>query len=327
MNYPKLAKWRRDAAQGSVPLPGVLDSIHHGHCANLSKDIESADTTIRANAGYVRKSIETVRHAGYEAKLWAYDPKSFNGAGRAALVIGDLENADFVAVLVPGTGNNLSWLPNRAENTCDLYKQCLDHSDGANVAIMYWMGYQAPSNLVQAGMQRYATAGKELLLRDVAELKEMWRTSSSRRSRGLPAQPRLTVSGHSYGSTTVGLAASRQPGLADALVLLGSPGVSVNRAEDLGVGENVFVGASNMDGVTYLQRYGVDPAHKSFGATRFRAHYTGPDQNPATEHQHYYDSGGQSIQNISRVVLGRTHELAVKKARTQPPLRYGNTST
>ena len=67
--------------------------------------------------------------------------------------------------------------------------------------------------------------------------------------------PHLTAIGHSYGSRTVGAATQQGGGIpgVDDIVLVGSPGVGVDHAEDLGVGkDHVFVGAAENDVVTKL---------------------------------------------------------------------------
>lgn len=118
--------------------------------------------------------------------------------------------------------------------------------------------------------------------------------------------PHLTAIGHSYGSRTVGAAAAVPGGIpgVDDIILVGSPGVGVDHAVDLGVGsEHVFVGAAANDPVTKLPSktqvvvggvglvvggpggaylagdladpgdddlwFGKDPASKAFGARRF----------------------------------------------------------
>ena len=120
------------------------------------------------------------------------------------------------------------------------------------------------------------------------------------------ANPHMTAIGHSYGSRTVGAATQQEGGIpgVDDIVFVGSPGVGVDSADDLGVGrEHVFVGAAANDVVTKLPVegtvccggaglllggpaaayvfgdladrgdddvwFGKDPASESFGARRF----------------------------------------------------------
>ena len=69
---------------------------------------------------------------------------------------------------------------------------------------------------------------------------------------------------------------------------------------------HVFVGASSRDPVSYLDRFGADPAHASFGATRFQAE--DPTRNSwrldFDDHSKYFDAGTESLANIVDVVTG-----------------------
>ncbi|MFJ8312890.1 MULTISPECIES: alpha/beta hydrolase [unclassified Streptomyces] len=319
---PALRKWAGQPSRSLKDTSAAFGPAYGGNRRALIGDLLSDDLKTRTNATYVRKALNILGHSGYEGQLWAYDPMAFGGGGRAAIVVGDLENAAYVAFCVPGTGHSLATLPWCAEGARSLHQECLEGNPEANVAVVYWMGYQPPSLVPQAGLASYAEEGEKLLRRDLDELKQGWNQSASRRRLNLPA-PRLTVSGHSYGSATVGLAATRQEGFADSLILLGSPGSYADHAADLKVGtNNVFVGASNMDAVTYLQRFGTDPAHRAFGATRFRADYTGPDRNMISEHSHYYDAGSESVHNIAQIVMGQPQNLIHQNHRTRPSVAY-----
>ena len=56
--------------------------------------------------------------------------------------------------------------------------------------------------------------------------------------------------------------------------------------------------------MSYLDRFGKDPAHASFGATRFRAE--DPTRNSwrvdVDDHSKYFDAGTESLANIVDVV-------------------------
>ena len=74
--------------------------------------------------------------------------------------------------------------------------------------------------------------------------------------------------GHSYGSLVTGMALSEQGLEVDETVLIGSPGVGVGSADELGDG-NVWVGLARFDPVGYSEWHGPNPHGKGFGATRF----------------------------------------------------------
>jgi hypothetical protein len=127
--------------------------------------------------------------------------------------------------------------------------------------------------------------------------------------------------GHSYGSLVVGEAAVRAPGkLADALAFVGSPGVGVNRASELGVpASHVFAGAAANDPVPDLppvspvgwfdgsSHFGTNPAFPQFGARDF---YVDPGKSisvtdPIGAHSQYWDANSAALKNLARITTGQ----------------------
>ncbi|UFQ18405.1 MULTISPECIES: alpha/beta hydrolase [Streptomyces] len=250
------------------------------------------------------------------------------GNGRAIVSFGNPDTARNVSAYVPGLGTALD--EDFAKN--DL-KRARDTAIGAQAydsssASIVWLGYDAPQ-----------LPDRESLLGNVAVM------GSDRAEKGAPAynsfmdgldvtnrngDPHLTAIGHSYGSRTVGAATQEAGGIpgADDIILLGSPGVGVDRAEDLGVGkDHVFVGAAENDPVSHLPSkteaavgaggffvggpmgsyvlgdfadkgdddlwFGKDPASEAFGARRFVVD-DGPrpfidGQGPTPAHSNYFN--------------------------------------
>ncbi|MFE7127743.1 alpha/beta hydrolase [Streptomyces sp. NPDC057617] len=226
------------------------------------------------------------------------------GNGRAIVSYGNPDTARNVSAYVPGLGTALD-----EEFARNDVKRARDTAVGAqkydeSSAAIVWLGYDAPQ------------------MPDSQSLAGNFAVMGSRRAeQGAPAfnsfmsgltttnqheDLHLTAIGHSYGSRTVGAAAQQEGGIpgADDIVLVGSPGVGVDRAEHLGVGrDHVFVGAAENDPVTKLPSkqqsalaaaglyvagppgayiggeagdvgdddlwFGKDPASKAFGARRF----------------------------------------------------------
>jgi pimeloyl-ACP methyl ester carboxylesterase len=105
------------------------------------------------------------------------------------------------------------------------------------------------------------------------------------------------VVAHSYGTVVAGQAA-RAPGrlAADALVLLGSPGVAGGEAADLEADE-VYGAWSAADPVSWLQWFGDNPSDLSFGDR--------PLPTELTEwHTDYYDADRPTLAAIGQVVAG-----------------------
>ncbi|MFD7060379.1 alpha/beta hydrolase [Streptomyces sp. NPDC059906] len=217
------------------------------------------------------------------------------GSGRAIVAYGNPDTSKNVAAYVPGLGTKLDsefadGTVKRAYYTA-MGAQKFDASSSAIV----WLGYDAPQSIdvmTVADAERGAPAYNSF----------MDGISATNEN----SDTHVTAIGHSYGSRLVGAATQEAGGIpgADDVILVGSPGVGVDAAEELGVGKNhVWVGAAENDIVTKLPSknealagtvgffggglagayiggevadqgdddiwFGKDPASKAFGANRF----------------------------------------------------------
>ncbi|WUF59221.1 alpha/beta hydrolase family protein [Streptomyces decoyicus] len=95
---------------------------------------------------------------------------------------------------------------------------------GDSTAVVSWLGYDAPeTDASMATTGRADPAGGDLRS-----------FTHGLRESHQGERAHMTVLGHSYGSTVVGVGASHGGGLdADAVVVVGSPGMAVDRAKDL----------------------------------------------------------------------------------------------
>ncbi len=189
-------------------------------------------------------------------QLYIYEPRAFNGDGRSAVAIGDLDTAEHVAFMVPGMGSEVAGMSSgRAVN---VYLEGRAASDtGDSVAVIDWLGYDAPSGGItdmatQVANRDRAEAGATLLADDVESLFD-YRNGDVH----------ITVIGNSYGSTTAAIAADVEGLLADDLILTGSPGAGdADDADDLTTGRgHTWVGSASTDFVTTLGVTGwTDPS-------------------------------------------------------------------
>jgi hypothetical protein len=214
------------------------------------------------------------------------------GNGRAIVAFGNPDTSKNVSAYVPGLGTKLD-----GEFANGTVKRAFDTAKGAqqidpSSSAIVWLGYDAPQALdvmTEGDAERGAPAYNSFL-------------------GGISAtndheDPHVTAIGHSYGSRLVGAATQEPGGIpgADDIILVGSPGVGVDKAEDLGGGkEHVWVGAAENDIVTKLPSgvetaaffgggpisgyllgdivdqgdddiwFGKDPASEAFGANRFK---------------------------------------------------------
>lgn len=242
--------------------------------------------------------------------LWLYDPAAFDGDGRVAVAVGDLDTATDVAVFTPGITTEMEDVGKYTTQMSNLYEATRYTGDGSSVATMFWLGYDAPTGPTDWATltEGRAEDGGERL----ADAFDGLRASRADH----PAH--LTAVGHSYGSTTTSYAAGDFDLAADDVVLIGSPGAGpADHAGDFGVGEdNVYVGRDSRDLVAVLGDegwvgkgglgLGTDPSSEEFGATRFEAEDVDRawHRNTGDAHGSYLDHDTESLYNIARVVDG-----------------------
>lgn len=247
-------------------------------------------------------------------QLWLYDPGAFDGDGRVAIAVGDLDTAEDVAIRVPGITNDGTDAPTLAREAVNVYESTVFNGDGSSVASMMWLGYDAPDAFydgatltegrAEDGGGRFADAIDGL-----------------RASRPYD-DAHVTAIGHSYGSTTVAKAATEHDMDVDDIVLVGSPGAGggVDHASELGVGaDHVWVGRNSEDLVAALGDHGFiggrtafgaglgnDPSEDDFGARRFEAEDTTRSgwHRGVGQHGNYFNVDTESLYNIGRVVDG-----------------------
>ncbi|WP_328901339.1 alpha/beta hydrolase family protein [Streptomyces sp. NBC_00441] len=250
------------------------------------------------------------------------------GNGRAIVSYGNPDTARNVAAYVPGLNTSLDedFATGDLKRARDTAKSAMkyDHSS----ASMVWLGYDAPQ--FPDGFSSLAVGDDDRAVRGGNAFSQFM---GGLAATNVHEDPHMTAIGHSYGSRTVGAATQQDGGIpgVDDIVLVGSPGVGVNRAEDLGVGrDHVFVGAAENDVVTKVPSvrqvaagffgltggpatahlfgesadpggddlwFGKDPASKAFGARRFPVapgpRLIGPDGFSIDAHSNYFDTEPQ----------------------------------
>lgn len=265
-----------------------------------------AENKTLANAAAVADQLEKtsskvdpVTGAPITTQLYIYQPGAFGGDGRAAIVAGNADAADNLAVVVPGVGTDVATgMDNVTSNALNTYDQSRLSDPGKSTAVVAWIGYDTPDSLADPATvgTGHAEAGAAQLKSDVAGLEAL----------GGGPRPKVTVIGHSYGSVVVGTAADK--GLAaDDIVLVGSPGDAVDDAnadyENVPDG-HVYVGSNSDDVISMLDKFGDDPAEVGAGTIRFEAE--DPKYNG---HSNYFHPGTAALQNIADVVTGNYDDI------------------
>jgi hypothetical protein len=266
-----------------------------------------------ANADAYTDPLDPDVHPG--GQLWLYDPAAYDGDGRVAVAIGDLDTADDVAVMTPGINTDMSDTTSYTDRMMNLYESTRYNGDGSSVATMFWLGYDAPhgpTDLATLTEGRAEEGGRNL-----ADAIDGLRASR-------PDDPaHLTAIGHSYGSTTTAYGTHGDACDVDEVVLIGSPGAGpADHADDLGPGQgHVYVGRDSRDFVAVLGDegwvgkggigLGTDPSSEDFDATRFEAEDIDRSwhRNTGDAHSSYLDNDTESLYNIGRIVDGHGDEI------------------
>lgn len=239
----------------------------------------------------------------------------YGGPGKnvlAALAIGDVDNAEYVATLVPGmttncrdsTALNLSY----ASNLRDAAVKA--GADQRNVATIAWLGYDAPPALPDPSVASTAQAeAGAVSLRNFMTGIHSWRAE-----RDLDVyQTGIT---HSYGSTTGGIAMrSIGKDVVDGFAYTGSPGAGVASVGTLGVDkDHVWVSAvphhDVVQGIGTDGNFGLDPktlkgiGHLSGDASGAKD-YSTYGLNPVANHSSYFVAPEPGKQNHALNDLGK----------------------
>ncbi|MGW1207216.1 alpha/beta hydrolase [Streptomyces cyaneofuscatus] len=285
-----------------IPV-AARDAANRKNLPELIRKLEGTDTD------KARKQLAGLREIDRQLKENGQPPMFLigigdQGNGRAIVSFGNPDASRHVSAYVPGLNTSLD--EEFAKNDLGRARDTAIGAQGydESTASIVWLGYDAPQLPDGDGVAGYfavmGTARAEkggLAYRDFMD--GIAATNQNK-------DPHLTAIGHSYGSRTVGAAAAVPGGIpgVDDIILVGSPGVGVDHAVDLGVGSrHVFVGAAANDPVTKLPSkaqvvvggvglvvggpggaylagdladpgdddlwFGKDPASKAFGARRF----------------------------------------------------------
>lgn len=179
------------------------------------------------------------------------------GPGGIAVLIGEIEqDPEAVMTLVAGTGSSAS------DSLEGYLERGAIMAQKAGAPTVVWLGYTAPANVPKAAGSKYAEAAGDDLSYFQSALHQRFPDATR------------TVVGHSYGTVVVGEAAAKHGLYADNVILLGSPGVPVARADELTLfseDPHVLVADTHNDFIRLTRSganavHGFNPAWPTFGA-------------------------------------------------------------
>ncbi|WP_336030194.1 alpha/beta hydrolase [Geodermatophilus sp. FMUSA9-8] len=289
---------QQDALLDSDPAAlGALDGLpawarDRANRVVLDRVLAEGSWQQQASARAIAAEIAAEEADGQAVQLWVYDP----ALDRVALAYGDLDAAEDVGVLVPGVNTTVHGdLRQLGDDAQAVAAATVAAAPAATVATVAWLGYNPPvgAGLGRALTRAAATEGGAALAGDLAGL------AASRAATGVgrAADPRVTVLAHSYGTVVLDEAGDLPGRLdADAVVLLGGPGIEEEHASGLEADE-VYTAWSMWDPISWSGWFGENAWFEGFGATPLP---TEPD----TLHWEYHDADRPTLAAMGEVVAG-----------------------
>lgn len=277
-----------------APIPAAFAesaAAHDRYTANRANLAEAA--RMAADAGRTGRAAKLrAMEADGTAQFLAFDGR---GRGRAVEVFGDLETADRVAVLVPGSDTTLDTYQRFRAGAASLQQRL--QAEHPRSAVVAWLGYDTPGTISTTVLT--AARADEA----AAELEPFLDRLGSMSGPGA----RLSLLCHSYGSVVCARTATG-PAVTD-LVLFGSPGTGADSARDLPTGARVWAGRGGGDWIGRVPHarlgaigFGTDPVAPAFGARAFAAGSAG--------HSDYLKPGTESLESLAAIVLGTAPEAS-----------------
>lgn len=264
------------------------------------------------------------------------------GHGHAIVAMGNPDTATNVVTFVPGTGTRLGTIGGDLARSDALVGAATLADRDQTTSAITWVGYDAPQDVINTDLghlgedatnPRYAQVAGPVLDR----FQDGLRVTHD----GPPSHN--TVLGHSYGSTVVGFTARDQGLDVDEVVFVGSPGVGVQHAADLGLSPaHVWSSTARNDPIQYgydfgdLVRaglgidpqvdlvHGANPSAPGFGGQVFAANPGDPlvrwewerhgpfggipvpvPHFSAHAHSQYWDPNSASLLNLGEIIVGQ----------------------
>lgn len=251
----------------------------------------------------VEKVLDKSSKDGIQRQLVCFDSSERDVL--AAVTQGNIDTADHVAVNVPGMRSKLADNLDYYDSVSGLMRENAEkHSNGQSVAVVTYMDYRAPQGVEEVVDINYAKTGSDRLAGFLTGL-------DASREHGA-GDAHITLAGHSYGSTTAGMAAAKvNDGVVDDLVQFGSPGSGVQDVSEFNIPKgHAYVGAARywddmVQGFGDDGRFGKNPdtmpGYKHISGDVGQDGYYGP----IGRHSGYFNEGSPALDDISSVIAGK----------------------
>ena len=225
---------------------------------------------------------------------------------KAIVAQGDVDTADHVGVVVPGLNTNVKNTLDDYDNRASaMMRSAINQvKTGETVAMVEYLGYDAPQNKLEVLGTGYAEEG-------AVGLAGFLNGMDASREHGA-GDAHMTLFGHSYGSTTSGMAATLvNEGVVDDIVLAGSPGAGVQHVSEYHVPEgHAWVSAAPypydvVQGLGTDFNFGKNP--DTMGGFNRLSGDVGPapaNYDPVGLHMEYFTEKTQAQYEIAGVIAG-----------------------
>ena len=275
-------------------------------------------------------SLEDYQHGKKGDPVSLLTLQNDGGRVKAAMGQGDVDHAKNVATFVPGIGTTVEGsMGEYMRQTKNLRSAAMAQGNlsARDVATVAWLGYDAPGKADLNQPQNIPGIISPFLAQSGSDrLAGFMNGMQASRDYGA-GDAHMTLVGHSYGSSTSGMAATKvKYGVIDDLVLCGSPGMGTYDAKNYHVDQNhLWVsGVPKGDSVQgmgairggIVGSLGKNPMDSDSGFTHLSDDATGsPKYNkdaPASKpfnfnfdnHSIYLEDGTETLQDIGRVAAG-----------------------
>ena len=275
-------------------------------------------------------SLEDYQHGKEGDPVSLLTLQNDGGRVKAAMGRGDVDHAKNVATFVPGIGTTVEGsMGEYMRQTKNLRSAAMAQGNlsASDVATVAWLGYDAPGEADWKQPQNLPGIISPFLAKAGSDrLAGFMNGMQASRDYGA-GDAHMTLVGHSYGSSTSGMAATKvKYGVIDDLVLFGSPGMGTYDAKNYHVDQNhLWVsGVPKGDSVQgmgairggIVGSLGKNPMDSDSGFTHLSDDATGsPKYNkdaPASKpfnfnfdnHSIYLEDGTETLQDIGRVAAG-----------------------
>ncbi len=237
---------------------------------------------------------------------------------KAAIVLGNVEKAEYVVLHVPGATSSVDLRLFREATWMSNLRVEMGRLVGGQdkVAIVDWIGYQAPFDITSR--RSLGDSGMSVLVPGEAIDDKYARSAApllAKCAEGLRAlvggTVRLIASGHSYGASVMGLAL-QQTQVFDVAMVTGCPGLFAGEIGDFKLPPNALyaaiapgdiIGMLNIFGGQVSQISGIQLLNPLPRATSY------PDGSrslllPPVGHESYYNPNTSSLHSLAAVAVG-----------------------